>query len=148
MAFDPEDGLSSELRKSAVRSGREWGWPLGFIPRVIDEAEKLDLLSLGGQLQFLLPAGICECYWVSVEALDQEPAGLGWTARVAFAATNARQQFEGLKRRHDFIVEGRKAFGEYFEAFEAGGGNLNEAMYFVWYLAARCDGAEAKASRP
>lgn len=143
MGFDPETGLSRELRTSAVRSGQEWAWPLHLIPRVIDEAEKLGLLSLGGQLQFLLPAGICECYWVSVEALDQEPAELGWSARVAFAATAANRQFEDLKRRYDFIAEGRKAFGEHFEAFEANGGNLEETMRFVWYLAAQEAGAEA-----
>jgi hypothetical protein len=140
MAFDPEGNLSSELRDLAVRSGNEWGWPLHLIPRVIDEAEELNLLSLGGQLQFLLPAGTCECYWVSVEALQDEPGGLDWSARVAFAATNARHQFEGIKQRYDFIAEGRKAFDAHLEAYEAGGGDPQKAMCFIWYLAAQNDG--------
>ena len=57
---------------------------------MIDEADKTGLLNFGGQLQFLMPEGTCECYWVEVNALKGEPKGLTWIQRVALAATAAR----------------------------------------------------------
>ena len=74
--------LPDTLRSVACRSGGEWGWQPDTIPLVIDEAEKLGLLNVGGQLQFLMPEGTCECYWVEVNALKGEPVGLTWSERV------------------------------------------------------------------
>jgi hypothetical protein len=103
---------------------------------VIDAAEKLGLLNIGGQLQFLLPKGTCECYWVEVSALIGEPNGLTWAERVSRAATVARQQMVDISFRYDFIEEGRKAFAEPFAAYEAAGGKLQDSMWFIWYLEA------------
>lgn len=63
--------LPDTLRTVACRSGREWGWQPEAIPLVIDEAEKLGLLNVGGQLQFLMPEGTCECYWVQVKCVGR-----------------------------------------------------------------------------
>src|SRR4051812_13124099 len=134
MLLPAEMLLPLDLQQAAFRSGNEWGWPPDLIPRVIDEAEKLDLLSLGGQLQFLLPQGTCECYWVSVEPLNGEPNGLSWHERVAFAADASRHAFEDVRSHFDFIAEVRSGFGELACEFEAAGGDLREAMCFIWYL--------------
>ena len=134
MSPEPELCLPEELLRSARRIDREWGWPPELIPRVISEAEKLGLLSLGGQLQFLLPSGICECYWVEVDPLANEREGLTWRERVSVAAAASLRGFDEVNSKFDFIAEGRKAFAEHFEAFEAAGGNLEEIMCFIWYL--------------
>lgn len=134
MRPEPELCLPEKLRQSARRSDNEWGWPPELIPRVIEEAEKLGCLSLGGQLQFLLPCGICECYWVDVDPPANEPEGLPWRERVSLAAAASLRGFDEVKSRFDFIAEGRKAFAEHFEAFEEAGGNLEEVMCFIWYL--------------
>lgn len=132
----PEMLLSDTLRSAACRSGNEWGWRPDAIPLVIDEAEKLGLLNVGGQLQFLMPEGTCECYWVEVDALMGEPEGLTWAERVALAAATARQKMEDVSRRSDFIEEGRKAFAAFFAAYEAAGGDVRDRMCFIWYLEA------------
>lgn len=137
---EPELCLPDELRQSACRSSGEWGWPPELIPRVIEEAEKLGLLSLGGQLQFLLPCGICECYWVDVNPLANVPEELPWGERVSLAAAASLRGFDEVKSKFEFIAEGRKAFAEHFEAFEAAGGNLEEVMCFIWYLDGRPEG--------
>jgi hypothetical protein len=136
MEHAPEMLLPETIRAAACRSDNEWGWPPELIPLVIDEAEKLGLLNIGGQLQFLLPEGICECYWVEVDTLAAEPQGLTWPERVASAANTARQQMADISRRYDFIEEGRKAFLEHFTAYEAAGGDLRNRMCFIWYLEA------------
>ena len=136
MELTPEMLLPETLRSAACRSGNEWGWTPEAIPLVIDEAEKAGLLNIGGQLQFLMPEGTCECYWVEVDALTCEPEGLTWTQRVALAATAARQKMADISRRYDFIDEGRKAFAAPFAAYEAAGGDVRDRMCFIWYLQA------------
>lgn len=134
MTDDPEMLLPGTLRSAACRSDNEWGWKPEAIPLVIDEAEKLGLLNVGGQLQFLMPEGTCECYWVEVDALMGEPDGLPWAERVALAAAAARQKMADISRRYDFIEEGRKAFAAPFAAYEATGGDVRDRMCFIWYL--------------
>ncbi|MFN7090008.1 MAG: hypothetical protein ACK4P4_05610 [Allorhizobium sp.] len=136
MKHDPEMLLPHTLQSAACHSGAEWGWRPETIPLVIDAAEKLGLLNIGGQLQFLLPQGTCECYWVEVAALTGEPNGLTWAERVARAARVARQQMVDISFRYDFIEEGRKAFTDPFAAYEAAGGNLQDCIWFIWYLEA------------
>lgn len=132
----PEMLLSDTLRSAARRSGKEWGWPPAKISLVIDEAEASGLLNIGGQLQFLMPEGTCECYWIEVDALAGAPEGLTWAERVAFAATAAREKMADVSRRYDFIEEGRKAFPGPLAAYEAEGGDIRERMCFIWYLEA------------
>jgi hypothetical protein len=134
MEHDPETLLPKAIRSAACRSDSEWGWPPESIPLVIDAAEKVGLLNVGGQLQFLMPEGTCECYWVEVDPLRDEPKGLAWPERVARAANTARQQMADVSRRYDFIEEGRKAFADLFAAYEAAGGDLRDRMCFIWYF--------------
>ena len=126
--------LPESIRLAARRSGNEWCWRPESIPLVIDEAEKAGLLNIGGQLQFLMPEGTCECYWVEVDALIGEPENLAWAERVAHAATAARQKIAEVGRRYDFIEEGRRGFAAFFDAYEICGGDVRDCMWFIWYL--------------
>lgn len=96
----------------------------------------MGLLNIGGQLQFQLPDATCECYWVEVNALADEPEGLTWAERVAVAAKTARQQMADISRRYDFMKEGREAFTDVIAAYEAAGGDIGDRMCFIWYLEA------------
>lgn len=128
--------LPDTLRLAACRSGHEWGWQPDAIPLVIDEAEKLGLVNVGGQLQFLMTEGTCECFWVEVNALIGEPDGLTWVERVAFSAASARQRMIEISHLYDFVEEGRRALADTFAAYEASGGNVGDRMCFIWYLQA------------
>lgn len=130
--------LPATIRSIAGRSGSEWGWRPAAIPQVIDAAENAGLLNIGGQLQFRLPAATCECYWVEVDAVAQEPEALRWTERVARAAAIARQQFADIGDRQHFLTEGRDAFPAAFQACEDCGGDVGDCMWFIWYLEADC----------
>jgi hypothetical protein len=124
--------LPDEILKRASLAGTEYAWHPSDIPNVIKEAEEAHLLNLGGQLQFRMPGATCECYWVEVTAED-EPE-LAWEERVARSAAKALADFEAVQSKYDFIAEGRRAFEKYLDDFEAKGGDLNEAMCFVWYV--------------
>lgn len=136
MSF-PENLLPASLIERSTLRGNERAWPIGDIPKVIEEARLADLISIGGQLQFRLPdGGTCECYWVEVDTFKGVPSDLPWSERVVRTAAEATSQFNDLLDRQDFVAEGRKAFQRYLDDFEASGGNLADAMCFVWYVEA------------
>jgi hypothetical protein len=133
--MNPETKLPSDLLERASLRGNEYAWPIEDIPAVIDAAEKANLASLGGQLQFRLPdGGTCECYWVEVDALRDCPDNLTWKERVRITAAGTRQQFNELRQRYDFVSEGRDSFCKHLTELEASGGSVTDAMRFVWYV--------------
>jgi len=94
------------------------------------------LVNIGGQLQFIMPGATCECYWIEVDTFKQVPKSLAWKERVDLSAATALDAFQCLREKTDFVSEGRKAFGEHLAKFEAGGGNISDAMRFIWYVEA------------
>jgi len=135
MPVDPLERLPKSLLNRATLSGKEYAWRISDIPEVIEAARNANLVSFGGQLQFLIPdkfgGGTCECYWVNVDTPDF--LELSWSDRVTATAQAALSSFEKLKLELDFMKEGMNAFGKYLKAAEAQGGNIEEMMWFVWY---------------
>ena len=127
-----EDLLPLELLKRATRRGNEYAWRLEDIPQVIEAARLANLMSVGGQLQFRLPDGTCECYWVEVNSIDCIALDLPWRARVEQSAEIALRTFLELPQRFDFLAEGQTAFGSHFDALKAGGDSPAKYMCFVW----------------
>jgi hypothetical protein len=110
------------------------------IPEVIEAARAANLVNVGGQLQFRLPdGGTCECYWVEVDASKAIKDGLSWPERVTETAAIALSQLQKLRETYDFVAEGRSAFKDHLNEFEARGGNIDDALCFVWYLEAATD---------
>jgi hypothetical protein len=132
--MEPEQLLPAEILAKASLAGKEYAWRLSDIPDVIDAAERANLVSVGGQLQFRLPTGTCECYWIEVDACKSLDKNMRWPERVSRSASVARTDYAELRRTKDFIAEGRDGFGPYFEEFEVAGGSLDDVMFFVWYF--------------
>lgn len=125
--------LPSHVLNAASVRGKEYAWPLEMIPNVIASCEAAGLVSLGGQLQFRLPSGTCECYWVDVDTQTQMDSGLEWEDLVNRSASIALRQFETLKSKFDFKEEGRKAFASSFSKLESEGEDPQDYACFVWY---------------
>lgn len=131
----PEKKLPADLLANATLRGREYAWALSDIPLVIEAARAANLVNVGGQLQFRIPdGGTCECHWVEVDTYNTVDPKLPWEERVARTATVAARDFAALPDRFDFVEEGMKGFAKHLKAFTATGGNLADAMCFVWYL--------------
>lgn len=136
--------LPRPLLERATLRGNEYAWPIGAIPDVIEAGKAANLLSIGGQLQFrLTDGGTCECYWVGVDTYRSVANDLPWKERVHATAEEGLRQFVALQSRFDFEEEGRSSFAKHIADFEANGGNLADAICFVWYL----KGEEDDASR-
>jgi hypothetical protein len=115
-------------------AGNEYAWPVTEIPAVIAATEAANLVSVGGQLQFRLPEGVCECYWVEVDTYRDVPKTAPWQERVEKTAASATEQFAQLRQDFDFAEEGRKAFSAHLIAAERQGVSTASAMCFVWYV--------------
>lgn len=123
-------GLPNHILERASLRGNEAAWRIDDIPLVIEAARAANLLNFGGQLQFRVPEGTCECYWVSVcpEVLRNRP----WNEMVRHAADESQRLFDELKGRFDFLAEGLNSFAPHLDALKAQGGNPADYMCFVW----------------
>jgi hypothetical protein len=130
----PECYLPAHLLQRASWRGGEWAWRIADIPLIIWAARALNMVSLGGQLQFRFPGATCEVCSVEVQPFSQMAGGLSWTEQVAESAKVALRQFADLLSRYDFLQEGRLMFPVWFKREEQQGRDPRDGMWFVWYL--------------
>lgn len=131
--IEAERLLPEVLLSKASFKGNEYAWKIHDIPAVIEGAKSLNLVNLGGQLQFRFQDATCECYWVEVDVLKYKTLDhLSWTDKVLESSVIAKKEFDRVKKSYDFFVEG-KGFWEDQKTDD----EINEAMCFVWYLEAQ-----------
>jgi hypothetical protein len=82
----PELRLPKHLLDIAVRSGNEYGWHYADALNVIEAALWLQIAITGGQVQYKLPNGTCELYWLSYD-VDERKANEDWIAYCQRAAS-------------------------------------------------------------
>jgi hypothetical protein len=131
---EAETHLPPWLLARATLRGNEYAWSPADVETVIEEARNANLISVGGQLQFRLPAGTCECHWVDVDTHLFVPTDLPWPERVQKTAEAALHQFRRIRAECDFIAEGRKGFAKKLAEYEATGHPIENAICFVWYV--------------
>ncbi len=132
---DPIELLPAEILQRANLNGNEYAWRVEDIPCVIEAGRALNLVNIGGQLQFRLPDGTAEVYWIEVDPTRWAPADLPRDDYVNECARLALEHFDRFVTPLDLIEEGRKAFPGRIERWEARGHDPREFMWFVWYLA-------------
>ena len=59
--------LSQSILDLAVKKDGEKGWKLSDVPEVAKDALKNNMGIIGGQIQYRLPRGTCELYWVNAD---------------------------------------------------------------------------------
>lgn len=139
--INAESTLPQSLLERATLRGQEFAWLLHDIPKVIEAAKAVNLVNVGGQLQFrFADGGTCECDWVCVDTLVKVAENLPWEQQVNITATEALIQFSALSEKYDFMAEGKLVFGKYFREIRATDADLENAMCFVWYVSG--DGVE------
>ena len=71
---------------------------------------------------------------MEVDTYKAIPRDLPYAVRVDRTAEAAREAFEELRRKVDFLAEGRAAFSDVLNRYEKEGGALSDVMWFVWYV--------------
>lgn len=68
-----ERRLSKSILDKAIKSGDEFGWRQKDFSEVIEAARQNHLAIIGGQVQYVLPGGTCELYWLSYDPDKRQP---------------------------------------------------------------------------
>jgi hypothetical protein len=129
-----ESRLPADILARADLRHNEYAWRVEDLPAVIEAAKTLNLLNLGGQLQLRTAEAIGEVYWVAVDPCQNVPEDLPWDVRVRMAADFSLRDLAEIQAEFDFLQELRDAFPEPVEKLLAGGGKLEEALWFTWYV--------------
>jgi hypothetical protein len=134
MSRSAAEMLPADLLARATLRGNEYAWPVDDIPQVIEAAQKANLVSIGGQLQFRLSDATYECYWVQVDTYQSVQKKLAWRERVERTAEAGASDFAELCSNLDFLAAGREGFAEHLDALSTEGRDPSASMCFVWYL--------------
>ena len=70
---DVKSMLPPDVLAKAIISGNEYGWRRQDVFQAIAAATSVGLAILGGQVQFILPEGTCELYWMDYDPADRKP---------------------------------------------------------------------------
>jgi hypothetical protein len=67
-----EQRLPISILDKAIKSTNEFGWIQEDFSEVIKAARNAQLAVIGGQVQYVLPDGTCELYWLSYDPADRQ----------------------------------------------------------------------------
>src|SRR5580700_6336332 len=104
-----EQRLSRTVLNKATLRGNEHAWPLSAVEEAVMAGRECGLANLGGQLQFRIPEGTCELYWVEVDS-EGRRVDEKWQDYVARTADEVLSRFRLLRSRFDFVSEGVNSF--------------------------------------
>ena len=89
---DAELKLPQSILNKAIKKGNEYGWKKEDVLEVIETARKLGLATIGGQVQYVLPQGTCELYWLSYDSSDRR-RGERWSDYSDRSALECSEKF-------------------------------------------------------
>ncbi len=99
-----EKRLPETILKKAIRSGNEFGWRQTDFIETIETARKSKLGITGGQIQYVLPDGTCDLYWLKYDPDDRQE-GEKWIAYCNRTADETINKFKELVTKTDFEKE-------------------------------------------
>ena len=99
-----EKRLPATILKKAIKSGNEFGWRQTDFIETIETARKLKLGIIGGQVQYVLPDGTCELYWLGYDPDERQP-GEDWIKYCNRTADETISKFNDLVTKTDFEKE-------------------------------------------
>jgi hypothetical protein len=94
-------------RKASVSHGGDHAWRQADVEEAIRAAREAGLACLGGQVQFQLPDGTCEAYWVNYDPKERRVAE-SWQDYVARSADESLHAFHRVCRETDFRLLARE----------------------------------------
>jgi len=129
---EPEEKLPQEILSRAVMSGRESGWRKDDVIQAIEAAARVGLATIGGEIQFVLPEGTCELYWLGYDSGEQQP-GEAWANYVTRSSRECIAAIRRITSQIDLIREGTENFTLLHEE-AAQGVNLEYYLVFILYF--------------
>ena len=127
-----ERRLPETILKKAIKSGNEFGWRQTDFIETIETARKLKLGIVGGQVQYVLPDGICELYWLTYDTTERQP-GENWLKYCNRTADETINKFKELVTKTDFEKEAFTSF-DFLRDKKSNGVDIEDNRVFIIYF--------------
>jgi hypothetical protein len=124
--------LPQHFLNISVKRGNECGWKQNDVLEVIEAARKVRMAIIGGQVQYLLPIGRCELYWLSYDSTDrnQNEEWINYCDRTADEVSKKFQQLLNI----DIQAEAIKAFPNHLSHNGKPIDKLKDYQVFILYF--------------
>lgn len=116
----------------AIRSGSEFGWRQDDVLATIEAARKLKLAVTGGQVQYVLPEGTFELYWLTYDP-EERRKGEKWIDYCNRTADEMTTEFKTLVAKTDFEKEALASF-DFLRGKKMKGANIEDYRVFIIYF--------------
>lgn len=127
-----ENRLPKSIFDKAVKSGNEFGWrEIDFLD-VIESARQIPIAIVGGQVQYVLPDGTCELYWLSYDPSDRQ-LGENWETFCERTADECIVKFKKLISTTDIEKEALENF-PFLQDKKNRGINIGQFQTFILYF--------------
>ena len=130
----PEQLLPARILAKASLCGNEYAWRIDDVEDTIRAAHSSNLATIGGQIQFRLPDGTCELYWLAADS-SRRRDDEDWSSFVSRSANEVIEKFRSLQAKFNFVAEGVKEFTFLSEKHKQGF-VLADYLYFILYFEA------------
>lgn len=126
-----ERRLPQEILDKAIKSTNEFGWKQTDFLEVIEAARQLKMAIIGGQVQYPLPDGTCELYWLSYDT-DKRKLNEDWLTYCDRTAKECIDKFNRLILTTD--IEKEALTFEFLATKKKSGVNINNYLTFILYF--------------
>ncbi len=127
-----EKRLPERVLNKAIRSGHEFGWKQADFVETVETARNLKMGILGGQVQYVLPDGTCELYWLCYDPSDRYE-GEDWINYCNRTAAEVKNKFNDLIAKTDIENEAVTSF-DFLRDKKSKGVNIEDYKIFIIYL--------------
>jgi len=127
-----ENRLSKSILNKAIKSGNEFGWRQNNVMEVIQAAKQIPMGIIGGQVQYVLPDGTCELYWLNIDPIERQ-ANEPWETYCNRTAEESIIKFNALIKSADIEEEALASF-TFLADKKAIGVNINDFLVFMLYF--------------
>lgn len=127
-----EQRLPKLILDKAIKSGNEFGWRQNDFLEVIEVARQNYLAIIGGQIQYVLPDGTCELYWLSYDP-DKRQHNESWLSYCDRTAKECSEKFNKLIIETDIEKEALTSF-PFLAEKQKDGIDINEHLIFILYF--------------
>ena len=126
-----EQRLPKSILDKAIKSINEFGWRQEDFLEVIEAAKQTHLAIIGGQVQYVLPDGTCELYWLSYDPTDRQ-LNETWLTYCDRTANECLEKFNKLIATTD--IEKEALTFPFLSDKKKNGVDISEYLTFILYF--------------
>ena len=127
-----EKRLPKSILDKAIKSGNEFSWKQQDFLEVIEAARQNYLAIIGGQVQYVLPDGTCELYWLSYDPDKRQP-NEDWLTYCNRTSKECLDKFNKLIETTDIEKDALTSFSILADKKKSGV-DINNFLAFILYF--------------